>query len=441
MPEKTIDDLPYEILLKVCSYLSLEDIILGVRHVNDEWNEVAQDSRLWRHLPYCPSHHTSSSDIINILKQAPKLQVFKPEGYTRKKILEVIIAYCKDIRELDVYIDEVGDTLVSKLVKECRNIESLSVIAIDFEGTKCLKLISKCTKLKTLRLGGNASKSKKNFFADLADGCPSLQVLDLKNFYDYSNDDLQRLLQKKGRNIVSLELRWSSERGRCTLPVVSYCTNLESLHVEEYVDVQTVEGFAALKKIQSLKRLSLPYFRHCNVNYLLDFFKNGALQSLVKLDLTVFENFENSLAWLIFQKCTLLKFLKLVYCPKMTDEGLELIYQLKHLEYLSIAGCDQITDKGVEHISKCVKLKYLNLNSCYKVTSESLVICCQHLKLLQELHINGCNVRTEAVLDVPNQLKYLTLLDVCEKQINKETIMSITKDIGCLRVIYPDRYD
>ena len=53
----SINDLPEEILLKIYSYIRLEDLCLIIPKVCEKWKRLAEDVILWKKLSYicyCP---------------------------------------------------------------------------------------------------------------------------------------------------------------------------------------------------------------------------------------------------------------------------------------------------------------------------------------------------------------------------------------------------
>ncbi|GLH12181.1 hypothetical protein R5R35_008678 [Gryllus longicercus] len=434
--KKNINDLPDEILVEIFSYLSVEDLVLQVRHVSNRWGEVVKDSRLWKHLTYRPAYRYTESHIIDFLKQAPNLRWFVPQyRYTTGRLLEAVIKYCKNIRELELCISKSDYCLVEKLVLECRNVEYLSIIGDDFAETNALQIISKCTKLKSLRLIGYVTTQKRNIFVDISRGCPSLERLDLRYLTHYNNEDLERLLKQKKNTIISLYLYCCNEGQKCSLPVIfESCPRLQLLHVNGHGGGPYADDFASFKNMRNLKTLSMLDFRCSNVNSVSEYFETGSVYNLVNLDLSSFENFGKRLAQAIFTKCSNLQDLNLGDCRKLTDECLESIGNLRNLENLHMDGCEAITDNGVTYIVRCTKLKYLNLNDCDKITNESFLLCCMHLKMLRELQMNACKVESNSLLLIPEELKNLRTLSIHMKGLKRRVIRIMKETMPKLHI-------
>ncbi|GLH11915.1 F-box/LRR-repeat protein 2, partial [Gryllus bimaculatus] len=299
-------DLPDDILVEVFTYLTVEDIVLRIRHVNERWVAVAENSRVWKRLTYRPTLRYSEKEIIDFLRQAPKLQWFVPPcGYTTTALLMAIMKYCKNIRNLELNMAEANCNLLEKLVSDCPNIETLTVIDDNFGGSRCLRFVSQFPKVKTLRLNDDfyltsgTGRRHEYILAELALGCPSLQCLDLRSLKRYSSLDLEFLLERKKQDIVTLFLNCSCRE---------------------------------------------------------DYFDTGPVQSLEKIDLSGYKHFETKLTWTIFEKCHNLKQLNFKECPDINDESLEKICNLRQLECLNVACCNDLTDRGVAHIVECSNL-------------------------------------------------------------------------------------
>ena len=73
--QRSLNDLPDEILLKILSHFGPEDLCLNIAKVCEKWNILAKDVVLWKTLSYDCDR---SSDISRIAKvRCTKLFGFK----------------------------------------------------------------------------------------------------------------------------------------------------------------------------------------------------------------------------------------------------------------------------------------------------------------------------------------------------------------------------
>ncbi|GLH14708.1 Uncharacterized protein GBIM_19046 [Gryllus bimaculatus] len=378
---KTINDLPDEILVEIFSYLTVEDLATRVRKVCSRWEEVAKENKLWRNLTYTPSNKTSLDQIIEVLKGAPKLQMFIPEGeYINGQLLKAVVTYCKDIRSLKIRVNKADNILVLIVVFFCRSIEDLSIETEDFVSTKYLLMVSLCPKLRHLKLSGQTVDNNDSLFSDILNGFPSLRRLDISNLH-YKHNDLKCFLKQNKNKLHYLCVNCCPPAQSCLLPVLAkYCTVLEILHVFGHRGISSSAEFSCFKNMKHLKDLSVIDFQCNNIYGAIDYFESGVVHNLHSLKLSNFGTIDKRLTNAIFTKCLNLKDLNLGKNNSLTDDCLQFIGNLIYLEYLYLCGCNALTTKGVSYIFKCSKLKYVNLNKCKNITRESLEALCINLK-------------------------------------------------------------
>jgi Leucine Rich repeat len=84
-----------------------------------------------------------------------------------------------------------------------------------------------------------------------------------------------------------------------------------------------------------------------------------------------------------------LETLKLGWCDKITDAGLDEVARLKRLTHLLLPACPNITDAGLPKLNESKSLKYLDLRGCPEITADGI----QQLAAKQdwqEIHLGGC---------------------------------------------------
>ena len=67
------------------------------------------------------------------------------------------------------------------------------------------------------------------------------------------------------------------------------------------------------------------------------------------------------------------KWLSLMACSKVTDNGLINIISMNTLDALDLRGCNAITDNGLEHLSQMKSLKQVLIGGCDRVTNEAVI--------------------------------------------------------------------
>ncbi|KAK7872166.1 hypothetical protein R5R35_001731 [Gryllus longicercus] len=438
-PQKGIDDLPDEILVEIFSYLTFEELVHSVQYVTSRWQEVTHDAQLWRHLAYSPSWRESDGQIASVLQQTPKLQtlILSQRG-VRSTVLNTFMESCPNLKRLEFNnYQRLSTSLLERIVQKCPNIEHLSIPNGVLSRKDQAEIIGQFTNLRVLDVGGWADPDNPVFLRPLAEGCPALQSIDLKDKM-HTNDDLEYLLQKKKNQLHTLCVRWSSEEGKCTLPLLPICQTLKTLHVDSYCDTNIEAGFESLRSLKTVTSLTLCFLNNANINYVISIFNKKAMMQLVELHISYYENYEDRLAEVIVKNCPRLKHLCIKECSSLTDDSVENFHTLKDLQKVNLYGSN-ITDKGVVHISKCKHLKYLNLKCCIKLSEKSMELITRFTEL-QVLKLDFCDISGLPIGLIPSRLKNLRLFSVnyC-KNVDQEALKQLKEQMPHL-CIY-DRVD
>jgi len=105
-----------------------------------------------------------------------------------------------------------------------------------------------------------------------------------------------------------------------------------------------------------------------------------------------------------------LEFLDVVYCRKISDDGLALLYNLQNLKRLRLYGHhDQITDKGLAMIGKVSSLLRLEMPGLGVVTANG-VKSLLNLPNLQHLSMERASIADDAMQFLGNMMSLRTLL-------------------------------
>lgn len=129
---------------------------------------------------------------------------------------------------------------------------------------------------------------------------------------------------------------------------------------------------------------------------------------------------------------SLLQFLDVSYCRKLSDKGLSAVAEGCHdLRALHLAGCRFITDESLKSLSeRCRDLEALGLQGCTNITDSGLADLVKGCRKIKSLDINKCsNVGDAGVSSLAkacaSSLKTLKLLD-CYK-VGNESILSLAQ--------------
>lgn len=437
--QKGIEDLPDEILVEIFSYLTFGELVFSVQYVSCRWQEVTHDAQLWRTLVYVPSWRDSDDQIASVLQQTPKLQtlILSQRG-VRSTVLNTFMECCPNLKRLEFnHYQRLSTNLLERIVQKCPNIEHLSVPNGALTRIDHAEIIGRFVNLRILEVGGWADPDNPVYLKPLADGCPMLQSIDLKDKM-HAIDDFEYLLQKKKNQLHTLCVRWSSEEGKCTLPFLPICETLKTLHVDSYSDTNIQAGFESLRSLKTVTSLTLCFLNNANINYVINIFNKKAMMQLAELYISYYENYEDRLADVIVKNCPKLKHLCIKECSSLTDDSVENFHTLTELQKVNLYGSN-ITDEGVAHISKCKNLKHLNLKCCIKLSAKSMELVTKFPDL-QVLKLDFCDIGGLPINEISTRLKKLTLFSVnyC-KNVDQDALKDLKEQMPHLCVY--DRVD
>nr|CAD7406613.1 unnamed protein product [Timema poppensis] len=378
----TFEILPIEIIDKIFSYLSPEDLARSVQYVCRKWHQITFNYSLWKNVVFKPDKSISDCEIMEFLHQVPMLRQFAPQRRVRfGHILDVLCRECPDIRSL--VLDKRQRVTAQHLTKIRHHFPELQNLCAGFEenvAKACVDVISSFSHLKTLRLNTDYL-NKPRAFRPIINHCQLLEHLDLGHYFpanDVSQKDIIYLLRKMKHQLVSLSVTCSELTQEIAQNLIN-CTKLRELSIYHIIILSDVK-LSEIRHLGNLKSLSLPYLGggRCELKQL---YRPGTWPKLVKLDLTFCVFFGNEDLRDILEFSPNLEELNLYGCETITDDGLELVYKCPQLRRLNVAYCYGLTDISINYITSCSKLTYLNLQWCIFMTDFIFRSVCN--KLLQ----------------------------------------------------------
>jgi hypothetical protein len=229
----------------------------------------------------------------------------------------------------------------------------------------------------------------------IADGCPSLQCLDM-GFGEYHNQDVEYFLQKKGQQLSSFTVRGYISTVAHRL--LTECGNLEYLFYEHCNEDLPSTYIHALSKLSEMRNLTLISFREGQTRNVSTIFKNQSMSKLITLNIHYCDDFDDTSLTAILANCPQLKSLTVEDC-ELTDYGFQYIGTCKNLQFLDIGACSLITDKSMEYIGAgCPNLSYLNIGHCSQLTNKGVEYICSGCQKLKYLNIQNCPEMTDDVM-------------------------------------------
>ena len=361
-----INDIPLELLRHIFSYLPQCDLINTTDRVCQYWRQLCLSPPLWRNVEH-------RSIYGNVLYRTFE-HLFQIQSYVRKLTITHgnLIGFFKDHRKLQFL-----------------NLKSLDVsdIALGNSETFFGKIIERCPNLENIKFYSNSRRfNMEHSLSKLSD----LELLTIDMGYFSGTRTLDEnliLFLKRQPRLKKLVLRgWHTISNTTISDILDYFPNILSFYINN--DNISNEAFTRSDKILNLKELT---FQSRSID-------DDGLQHVTK-------------------RAKQLKVLNIEHCEKMTDKALHCISQnyplleelsfgntfrfpddnftnrglfsiaerLLSLKYLSVMGCKNVDDDGVISLVKlCHGLTYIRLTCCTGMTDNSLLAIGEHCTLLRE---------------------------------------------------------
>jgi hypothetical protein len=409
---KCIADLPDELLLKIFSKLSTEDLAMSVQHVNSHWKDVSQDDSLWKNRTFNPQCNMSDEEIARHLMNMPVLRAYSPSrGTNTKVIIDTICKYCKDIRHIEFkWSHKLRNSKLQKILIKHPHLESLYIpVPRLVDQLHFANLVGQFQKLITLSfIDKYVNRIADGILRAIAEGCPSLLHLDL-GYSTFQDQDIKYLLERKGQQLLSFSVR-------CYISTVAHilltnCSNLECLFYANHNEDLPNTYMQLLSKLSKLQSLTLSYFKEGHTGNIPNMFKKQSFSKLIKLNITYCDGFDATTLTAVLTNCPQLQFL--IFHGYLSDDGFQHIGTCRNLELLDIASCSSLTDKSMEYVGAgCPKLRHLDIGNCSGLTNKSIEYVCNGCQKLKYLDIQHCPEMTDAVMENIFRSKELQVLNL-----------------------------
>ncbi|PNF22371.1 hypothetical protein B7P43_G17486 [Cryptotermes secundus] len=397
---KHFTDLPDELLLIIFSNLSIEDLAMSVQHVNSHWKNVSQDDSLWEYQTFSPGCKMSDEEISRHLRNMPALRSFCPSRGTNTKVVDTLCKYCRDIRHIYFgYSHKLSNSTLHQILKKFPHIEKLVIpLPKETDQLHFADLVAQLKKLTTLSFTSHCVSTVANgVLRAIADGCPSLQCVDM-GFSKSQTKDIEYFLEKRGQQLSSFSVR--SYISTVAHRLLTECANLESLTYHNLNADLPDTYIQSLSKMSEMRELVLRYFREGQTRNVSSIFKNQSMSKLITLYLYDSDDFDGSSLAVILTNCPQLQRLTVHECG-LTDD-----------------------DDVMEHIFKCKQLEVLELSHTSHLLGINFHLIPSTLVHLTELHVHGCSSLDKKCMDkLKEEMPHLLIAGIYTR--NEETDVNL----------------
>jgi hypothetical protein len=397
--------LPDEILLKIFSYLSIEDLSLSIRDVCTNWREVSEDDKIWFNLRYCPNVYAELGEINSMLDKMPALRQFHYTGTFN--FIQKLCECCRRIRVLHIPDTTLNANDLMLAMRCLTELTELGIYICPMEQAIMLTLIiGQSETLVSLTLySPRGENAVQGLLMPIADGCPKLTVIKCKA-RNSTTGEICYFLHCKKHQLVTFE-----HHGQVTASIftaINECTNLKSLSFSGDGSSGILNGAIPITKLQNLKSLEISHYTLPTVNIIaLTLFVN-TLSHLSYIGLSYIRGDIDDLTNSIILKCPLLTHLNLEG-NQLHYTGLRNIYSCKMLKYLDISDCGRVGKRAMTYVAEgCPQLQYLNVSRI--PVSERMfrqILRCRNLKILLMRNCYLPNINLRLISTRINGLLYL----------------------------------
>ncbi|KAJ9586672.1 hypothetical protein L9F63_019710, partial [Diploptera punctata] len=205
----SINEFPDEILLKILSHLTAEELCLVIADVCERWNAVAKDVVLWKNLTYTCDRVSRFTSALKVLERAPNLKSFVIRfREDAVQLLEFLFGKCDGIKRLEIYYCYLGVSnmcVLDKIVAFYPELEELGLVGC-FELTSSIgSTISQLRKLRRLNLSDCTDLSGCSI-KQIVENCTRLEELCLQGINGICDKDVIHIIRKVGPQLTTLKL-------------------------------------------------------------------------------------------------------------------------------------------------------------------------------------------------------------------------------------------
>ncbi|XP_069696605.1 uncharacterized protein [Periplaneta americana] len=302
--EKTIDDLPAEILQEIFSYCSITDYVDSFVFVCKRWKQILdEDVLLWKDKWFVWKDEDENIDMRQITTNCPNLKSFKLLARSGL-YLPVLESIHQNVHKLELQgpcAERSIRSVVQFLMDNCPQLEHLRFSCVGFEN---YNLLSRFEKLKVLILDDCYNFRGCNLRA-VADGCKGLSSISVPNSRGMLDSDVAYFIKSKKTFLEVLELDGFGLT-ESAFDDISECLRLYKLSIND-ARTMTVGMLGAIINVPSLKFLRMRRFSVNLKDFVTVWRKGGPCNNLIELDLEFYYYFNPSMISDIMERCPKIK--------------------------------------------------------------------------------------------------------------------------------------
>ncbi|KAL5012058.1 hypothetical protein ScPMuIL_010609 [Solemya velum] len=364
--------IPTEIILKILSFCSPQELCQNVSPVCKKWHSYAHEPSLWKCLCFDYNPNISSINLCWIVRKTPHLKKLVLRGRFELTLAEcsVLSESCLELRELDLgFCDKLNQLMIGCFVENCKQLESITVEGCQLVTNVCVTHLVKLSRLTHLNFSHCALLDDSLIL--IADKLPQIVSLDIDGMSWITDSAVIHLVTLHQHNLECLVLD-GAELTDAIFQTLSMCSKLRKLSLS-FCELLSDVALQCIKKLPSLRNLKLRKGENFTSDGLRDLFLSPHFSILTELDLSECVCITNDTVLQISKCCgRALKTLSLCWCWEVTEIGLiSIVDHCSNLRTLVLLGIHKITGDCLDRIPEEMDhLTFLDLRQCNRIKDQ-----------------------------------------------------------------------
>uniref|UniRef100_H2ZE34 F-box domain-containing protein n=1 Tax=Ciona savignyi TaxID=51511 RepID=H2ZE34_CIOSA len=231
-----INHLPYHTLLKIFSYLSMDDRLLDACLVCKYWHEICCDPSFWRVINLPRRRLITNEVLLRVVGYGREIHSIDiselhNKGLTSEAVLSVSKA-CPKLRKLVISnsIPRAEEKLVIQIIKNCPHLKHLGIDMLNLTDETMFAISTRLKNLEVLSVNKNYSITDDGVIAVIR-RCKKIHTLGLDEI-EITDRTLNELAAREVRNPTMIDL--NVQFGKFTpkgIEVLGKLRNLKSLEI------------------------------------------------------------------------------------------------------------------------------------------------------------------------------------------------------------------
>ncbi|XP_064460557.1 F-box/LRR-repeat protein 7-like [Ornithodoros turicata] len=384
-PHLNFTELPYELRLKVFSFLTKEELITAAL-VSKDFRSVAYDPSLWRSATV--NSKAEPVDVLPLLRRSHMLQHLTLRASAVFTFVSEHAKWFPQLKSLDVgFSSDVSSETIARFVKNCPCLTYLNVEGCRDVDEATVMQICRWKYLDTLILS-HCCLLTDNAIEAISRQCQSLQHFNADGITRITDRSICTFATNLCETLVWLELD-GEELTDASFYAIKHCSKLKTLFIS-YAENLTDASLSCIQELSELTRLKLRRGPNLTADGIRQMFLGTNLRNLIYLEFDSLSIDDDGVHALV-KCCTKLQCLALPWCWDITELGLSMIVvACRNLTNLVLLGLFRIHGYCLPDVPlNLPKLRYMHFGQCNEIVDSLLQDLVQIMPQLEVYNYYG----------------------------------------------------